>query len=97
MQRRSFLQSAATLVAVPALSPLARAAEQSLPAVSSPAPHRFPQNFVWGTATAAYQVEGAVHEDGRGPSIWDTFSHTPGKTFQGQTADVADDFYHRYK
>jgi beta-glucosidase len=39
---------------------------------------RFPANFLWGTATAAYQVEGAVNEDGRGASIWDTFSHTPG-------------------
>ena len=41
---------------------------------------RFPDGFLWGTATAAYQVEGAVREDGRGPSIWDTFSHTPGRT-----------------
>jgi len=39
----------------------------------------FPPGFIWGTATASYQVEGAVKEDGRGPSIWDTFSHTPGK------------------
>jgi beta-glucosidase len=59
-------------------------------------PFAFPQGFRWGTATAAYQVEGAVHADGRGPSIWDTFSHTPGKTFDGQTGDVADDEYHRY-
>jgi beta-glucosidase len=97
MQRRTFLKSAAALAATPALTPLAGAAAESLPAVASPSPHRFPQNFVWGTATAAYQVEGAVHEDGRGPSVWDTFAHTPGKTYQGQTADVADDFYHRYK
>jgi beta-glucosidase len=97
MQRRSFLKSAATLAAAPALSPLAKVAAQNLPAITPPAAHHFPENFLWGTATAAYQVEGAVHEDGRGPSIWDTFSHTPGKTYQGQTADVADDFYHRYK
>jgi beta-glucosidase len=97
MQRRTFLKSAATLAAAPALSPLTKAAAQSLPAITAPTAHRFPQDFIWGTATASYQVEGAVHEDGRGPSIWDTFSHTPGKTFQGQTADVADDFYHRYK
>jgi endoglucanase len=44
---------------------------------------RFPENFLWGTATAAYQVEGAVNEDGRGASIWDTFSHTPGKVRHG--------------
>jgi beta-glucosidase len=97
MQRRSFLKSAATLAAVPALSPLVDAAAQNLPPVATPASRGFPQDFIWGTATAAYQVEGAVHEDGRGPSIWDTFSHTPGKTFHGQTADVSDDFYHRYK
>ena len=57
---------------------------------------RFPDGFVWGAATAAYQIEGAVTEDGRGPSIWDTFSHTPGKTFHGDTGDVACDSYHRY-
>jgi len=57
----------------------------------------FPNDFLWGSATASYQVEGAVHEAGRGPSIWDTFSHTPGKTFNGDTGDVADDFFHRYK
>ena len=57
----------------------------------------FPQGFLWGSATASYQVEGAVNEDGRKPSIWDTFSHTPGKTNSGSTGDVADDHYHRYK
>lgn len=56
----------------------------------------FPENFYWGTATSAYQIEGAVDEDGRGRSIWDTFSHTPGKTFRGETGDVACDHYHRY-
>ncbi len=56
----------------------------------------FPTDFVWGTATAAYQIEGAVTEDGRGPSIWDTFSHTTGKIVDGSTGDVADDHYHRY-
>jgi len=57
---------------------------------------RFPQGFLWGAATSAYQIEGAVHEDGRGLSIWDTFSHTPGKTYQGHTGDVATDHYHRW-
>ena len=56
----------------------------------------FPSDFVWGTATAAYQIEGAVTEDGRGPSIWDTFSHTSGRITDGSTGDVADDHYHRY-
>jgi len=58
---------------------------------------QFPDGFLWGSATASYQVEGAVKEDGRGPSIWDTFAHTPGKTHNGDTGDVADDHYHRYK
>jgi beta-glucosidase len=56
---------------------------------------RFPENFLWGTATAAYQVEGAVNEGGRGASIWDTFSHTPGKVLHGDTGDIACDQYHR--
>jgi beta-glucosidase len=60
-------------------------------------PRKFPEGFLWGSATASYQVEGAVHADGRGPSIWDTFSHLPGKTHNGDTGDVADDHYHRYK
>jgi len=57
---------------------------------------RFPPGFLWGSATASYQVEGAVREDGRSPSVWDTFAHTAGKTHEGQTGDVADDFYHRF-
>jgi beta-glucosidase len=55
----------------------------------------FPEGFVFGSATASYQIEGAVHDDGRGPSIWDTFSHTPGRVFNADTGDVADDHYHR--
>ncbi len=56
----------------------------------------FPEGFVWGSATASYQIEGAVAEDGRTPSIWDTFSHTPGKVQDGDDGDVADDHYHRF-
>ena len=60
-------------------------------------PRAFPAGFLWGTATASYQVEGAVAEDGRGPSVWDTFSHTPGKVANNATGDTADDHYHRFK
>ncbi|WP_433371203.1 GH1 family beta-glucosidase [Actinoplanes sp. CA-142083] len=56
----------------------------------------FPDGFVWGAATASYQIEGAAREDGRGPSIWDTFSRTPGRVHAGHTGDVACDHYHRY-
>ncbi|MDG4796844.1 GH1 family beta-glucosidase [Micromonospora sp. WMMD1082] len=56
----------------------------------------FPPDFGWGAATSAYQIEGAAKEDGRGESIWDTFSHTPGRIRNGDTGDVAADHYHRY-
>ena len=56
----------------------------------------YPSNFLWGAATAAYQVEGAWDEDGKGESIWDRFSHTPGKITNSDTGDVACDHYHRY-
>jgi beta-glucosidase len=58
---------------------------------------RFPHGFVWGTATASYQIEGSVSADGRGESIWDRFSHTPGMVRNGDTGDVADDHYRRWK
>jgi beta-glucosidase len=57
----------------------------------------FPPGFLWGASTAAYQVEGAAGEDGRAASIWDTFSHTPGRVAGGDTGDVAADHYHRYR
>ncbi|EQB12879.1 GH1 family beta-glucosidase [Sphingobium lactosutens] len=60
-------------------------------------PLAFPDNFLWGAATAAYQIEGAVKEDGRGLTNWDIFSHTPGKVANGDTGDVACDSYHRYQ
>ena len=91
------LGASAGAAAVPSLAlptPIA-AAESS---TAEPIQHRhFPEAFVWGSATASYQVEGAVKEEGRGPSIWDTFSHTPGKTHNGNTGDVADDHFHRFK
>src|SRR6516165_2667246 len=56
----------------------------------------FPDNFLWGASTSAYQIEGAVREDGRGPSIWDTFSHQPGNVLGEDTGDIACDHYHRW-
>ena len=76
--RRSLARLLAGTAAASAL-PGAGSAIAASAQTSSPA-RTFPQGFLWGSATASYQVEGAVHEDGRGPSIWDTFSHTPGKT-----------------
>ena len=58
---------------------------------------RFPTGFLWGAATAAYQIEGAVAADGRTPSIWDTFAHTPGRVAGDDTGDVAVDHYHRFR
>lgn len=58
---------------------------------------KFPENFMFGTATCSYQIEGGVQEDGRGESIWDVFSHTPGKTLNGDTGDIACDHYHRWQ
>lgn len=83
--RREFLATSlmgtAMLTATPAM------AKQTL---------AFPKDFIWGTATASYQIEGAAKEDGRGESIWDRFSHTPGKVKNGDTGDIACDSYHRY-
>jgi beta-glucosidase len=60
-----------------------------------PAATIFPPDFLWGAATSAYQVEGAVHEDGRAPSVWDRFAALPGATYQGQSGEIAADHYHR--
>jgi beta-glucosidase len=67
----------------------------ALPTDASTPVLSFPDGFLWGTSTASYQIEGAVDVDGRGPSIWDTFSHSPGATHNGDTGDVACDHYYR--
>ncbi len=98
LSRRDFGRAVAASGAALTLSgstALAATHEQSSAAGASG--RSFPADFLWGSATASYQVEGAVHKDGRGVSIWDTFSHTPGKTDHGDTGDVADDYFDRYK
>ncbi|MGM0950889.1 MAG: 6-phospho-beta-glucosidase [Bacillota bacterium] len=60
-------------------------------------PESFPKHFLWGSASAAYQIEGAWNEEGKGPSVWDVFTKIPGKTFKGTNGDIAVDHYHRYK
>ena len=57
----------------------------------------FPKDFIWGTATSAYQIEGAYNRDGKGVSIWDTFCHTPGKINDNETGDIACDHYDKYE
>src|SRR5262245_9376168 len=61
------------------------------------APAPFPDDFVWGAATASYQIEGAATEDGRGPSVWDTFCKKKGTVWEGDSGDIACDHYHRFE
>ena len=97
--RREFARLFGSAALAPAVLPALFADAATNPSATGAAPtaHTFPKGFLWGSATASYQVEGAVKVDGRGPSIWDTFSHTPGKTNNGDTGDVANDHYHLYK
>ena len=87
------------LGAATALLCLATAAAATTATVDALPPNllALPDSFAFGAATAAYQIEGAASEGGRGPSIWDAFSHEKGKTHDGDSGDVADDHYHRYR
>jgi beta-glucosidase len=95
--RRTFARLFGSVALTPAALTNVATSAAGQPPESSASVRSFPQGFLWGSATASYQVEGAVNEDGRGASIWDTFSHTSGKVNNGDTGDVADDHYHRYK
>src|SRR3954454_3334279 len=101
VSRRDFAKLAGTAAlgvsAAPALAATGALQPSTGTAPQGTAARTFPAGFLWGTATASYQVEGAVAEDGRAPSVWDTFSHTPGKVVNNSTGDIADDHYHRYK
>ena len=94
VSRRKFLGvSAASL----ALATRARGAGKPAAGKAGDKGAAFPKDFVWGVATAAYQVEGAANEDGRGPSVWDTFCKKKGAVFDGHTGEMACDHYHRFK
>src|SRR5215470_14477589 len=97
LSRRSILRAG---LAAPAAAMLAACDHPTPASTASPTTQgqslTFPSGFVWGAATSAYQIEGAVHEDGRGPSIWDTFVHN-GSIVDRSTADVACDHYHRWE
>jgi beta-glucosidase len=101
MDRRSFLAKTSAWAAAAALPKLSNAS--TIPTLDSASEQgsmsgqiAFPKDFLWGSATASYQVEGAWNIDGRGESIWDRYSHTPGNVKGGWTGDVACDNYHRY-
>lgn len=99
LTRRSFLGASAAGVSLLTVPASARAetkpGEPTKAASGGPSP--FGKDFLWGAATAAYQVEGAAAEDGKGPSVWDVFVKKPGAIYEGHTGDVACDHYHRYK
>src|SRR6185369_1340167 len=94
--RRDFLATSSLLTAATLIEPniWARTIDNANAVF---VPYQFPKDFLWGAATASYQIEGAWKEDGKGESIWDRFAHTTGKIKGAHTGDVACDSYHRYQ
>jgi beta-glucosidase len=91
------LAAAGTLAGLSETTGVAQTSQGVDTRTAQPATPGFPNGFYWGTGTSSYQIEGAWNEDGKGPSIWDTYAHTPGNIKNGDTGDVANDHYHRYK
>ena len=97
--RRTFLSQSAGVAAMIAATSMSSTIASAQPAIAAPSRvdgAMFPDDFIWGAATAAYQIEGAASEDGRKPCVWDTFSRLPGTTKNGDTGEVACDHYHRF-
>jgi beta-glucosidase len=97
MDRRRFLQNSTLALSATAIAARTGLAFPAATTAAPPSDVQFPKGFLWGSATAAYQVEGAWKEDGKTESIWDRFAHTAGKVKGGDNGDVACDSYHRYK
>jgi beta-glucosidase len=95
--RRGFAKLAGLATLGAGMAPASAEETRAEAASRRPASGNFPSGFIWGTATSAYQIEGAASEDGKGKSIWDTFSHVKGNIEDGTNADRANDHYHRYK